>query len=56
MYGKGVLLERMEAGTGGAMAVELGLVDCKLTLAQVNRQAIDMVHLQEVLELLNMRS
>ena len=53
--GGGVLLERMEAGTGEGMAQELGLPNRKLTFAQVNRQAMNTAQLQVVSEMLNMR-
>ena len=46
----------MEVGTGEAMAQELGLCDSKLTFAQANCLALDMVQLQDVSEMLNMRS
>ena len=54
--GGGVLLERMEAGTGEAMAKELCPGNGKLTLAQANCQAMDTAQLQEILEMMNMRS
>ena len=52
----GVLWKRMEAGTGEVMAQELSLRDGELTLAQANCQAMDSAQLQEVAEMLNMRS
>ena len=51
-----MLLERMEAGTGEAIAEELSLGDSKLTLAWANHQAMDTAQLQEILEMLNMRN
>ena len=52
--GRGMLRERMEAGTGEVRAQELGLGDGKLTLAQANHQAMGTA-LQDVSEMLNMR-
>ena len=46
----------MEAGTGEAMAQELGLGEGKLSFAQANRQAMDTAQLQDVSVMLNMRS
>ena len=54
--GVGALWERVETGTGEAMAQELGLGDGELTFAQANCQAMDTAQLQVVLEMLNMRS
>ena len=45
----------METRTSEAVAKELGLGDCKLALAQANRQAMDSAQLQDVSEMLNMR-
>ena len=56
MEGGGVLLKRMKTGTGEAMAQELGLGDIKLTLAQANFKAMDSAQLQDIWEMLNMRS
>ena len=56
MNSGGVLQERVETRTGEAMTQELGLGDDKLTLAQVNCQAMDTAQLQDVSEVLNMRS
>ena len=50
-----MLGKRMEAGTGEAMAKELGLWDSKLTFTQANGQAMGMAQLQNVLEMQNMR-
>ena len=44
--GRGVLWERMEAGTGEVMAQGLSLRDGKLTLAQANRQAMGTAQLR----------
>ena len=54
--GGGVLLERVKTGTGEARAEEFGLGDDKLTFAQANLQAVDTAQLQDVSEMLNMRS
>ena len=43
MLGKG-----MDAGTGEAMAIELGLRNGKLTFSQANRQAMGTAQLQDV--------
>ena len=56
LNGRGMLGKRMEAGTCEAMAQELGLRDSKLTFAQADRQAMGKAQLQEVLEMLIMRS
>ena len=55
MNGGGILLERIEAGTGEALAQELGLGDGELTLAQANCQAMGSAQLQDVSEMLNKR-
>ena len=55
MYGRGMLGKRMEAGTGEAMAKEIGLRDSKLTFAQANHQAMGTAQLQDFSEMLNMR-
>ena len=55
LNGRFVLLEKVETGTGEAMAKELGLGDCKLTFAQANRQTMDTAQLQDVSEMMNMR-
>ena len=44
--GRGVLWERMEAGTGEVMAQGLSLRDGKLTLAQANCQAMGTAQLR----------
>ena len=54
MNGCGVPGERMETGTGETVSKELSLGNCKLTLAQANRQAMDSAQLQDVAEMLNM--
>ena len=46
----------MKTGTGEAVAQELGLGDSKLTLAQANHKAMDLAQLQDISEMLNMRS
>ena len=55
MDGGGVLGQRMKAGTGESVSKELGLRQCKLTLAQANSQAMGAAQLQDVTEMLNMR-
>ena len=45
--GGGVLRKGMQAGTGETVTQELGFRDCKLTLAQANRQAVGAAQLQE---------
>ena len=55
MNGCGVPGERMETGTGETVSKELSLGNCKLTLAQANRQAMDSAQLQNVAEMLNIR-
>ena len=54
--GGGVLGQRMQAGTGEAVAKELSLRHGKLTLAQANHQAMGLAQLQDVSEMQNMRS
>ena len=54
--GGGVLRYRMQAGTEEAVAKKLGLRHGKLALAQANRQAMGGTQLQDVSEMLNMRS
>ena len=54
--GSSVLRERMETGTGEAVAQELSLGNCKLTFVQANCQAMDPAQLQDVVEMMNMRS
>ena len=56
MNGKGVLRERMEAETGEAMTQKCSLGYGKLTFAQANYQAMGMAQLQDVSEMLNIRS
>ena len=53
--GGGVLGQMMQAGTGESVSKELGLRHGKLTLAQVNCQAMGAAQLQDVTEMLNMR-
>ena len=52
----GVLRQRMQVGTGEVVAKELSLRHCKLALAQPNREAMGATQLQNVSEMLNMRS
>ena len=54
--GGSVLLKRVEARASESMAQELGLRDGKLALAQTNHQAMGLAQLQDVSEMLNMRS
>ena len=56
LNGRVVLGQRMQAGTGEVVAKELGLRHGELTLVQANRQALDEAQLQDVSEMLNMRS
>ena len=56
MDGGGVLGQRMQTRIGEAEAKELGLRHSKLTIAQANPQAMGAVQLQDVTEMLNMRS
>ena len=56
LNGGGMLGKRMEAETGEAMAQELSLRDGKLTFAQADHQAMGAAQLQDVSEMLNMRS
>ena len=56
LKGGGVFWERVETGTGEGMTQELSLGDGELTLAQANPQAMDTAQLQDVSEVLNMRS
>ena len=56
MNGGGVLLERVKTGTGEVMAEEICLGNGKLSFAQANCQAMDTAQLQDVSEMLNMRS
>ena len=51
-----MLLKRVEARASESMAQELGLRDGKLALAQTNHQAMGLAQLQDVSEMLNMRS
>ena len=53
--GRGVLGQRMKAGTGESVSKELCLRHGKLALAQANRQAMGVAQLQDVREMLNMR-
>ena len=46
----------MKTGTGEAMAQELSLGNGKFTLAQANRKTMDSAQLQDISEMLNMRS
>ena len=55
MDGRGVLGQRMKAGTGESVSKELSLRHGKLTFAQGNRQAMGGAQLQDVMEMLNMR-
>ena len=52
----GMLRQSMQAGTGEAVSKELGLRYGELALAHANRQAMGVTQLQEISEMLNMRS
>ena len=53
--GRGVLGQRVKAGTGESVSKELGLRQGKLALAQANHQAMGTAQLQDVTEMLKMR-
>ena len=56
MNGEGVLGKGVKAGAGETVAQELCFRDDEFTLAQAYHQAMSVAELQDILEMLNMRS